>query len=320
MPSCSSSSTALGVEISSFFLMNKLGARDTQRLAALSLNAGATGVSHLASVGNSGKSHKNNARDIKRLALRGCVVPKPYMVQIPIKDNKQNQMVTVDHPVLLPHEVLECLVTNGTARVEDMSDLSARVDQTLADKKKEFSAKFGLDDKVTIPLGFHGDGVPFQKSTHKHASTEVYSWNLLCDKGGKRYMFCNINKDFLCDCGCAGRCTLDILMQVFVWSMHALLDGQHPHERHDHEPLDDARKAKKGTPLGFHAVLLQVRGDWQWYMLFFGFPAWNSGRLCWRCKATQTGRHSWRSCGPNAPWRRSRYKNGEFMAELMKKT
>jgi hypothetical protein len=48
-----------------------------------------------------------------------------------------------------------------------MSDLSARVDQTLADKKKEFSAKFGLDDKVTILLGFHGDGVPFQKSTHK---------------------------------------------------------------------------------------------------------------------------------------------------------
>jgi hypothetical protein len=170
----------------------------------------------------------------------------------------------VQHPVLLPHEVIEHLVITGSITIEEVADLAARTDQTLQAQKTRFCAEYGVPDKSTIPIGFHGDGVPFQKSSHKHSSTEVYSWNFLCDKDGKRYMFCNINKDFLCQCGCHGRCTVDKLMEVFAWSMHVMLDGKHPKTRHDGLELDPMRLAKQNTPLGFHAALLQCRGDWQW--------------------------------------------------------
>jgi len=311
-------SGSLTSELTTHFLVNKLGAQDVQRLASLAQQDGASGVTQLAKVGNQGNAPKNQARDIKRLALKSCQVPKPYMVNVPVQCKMERKQVNVDHPVLLPHEVLEHLVNQGVFTVEEVADLSSREDQTLSDQKNAFCAQFDLNDKVTIPLGFHGDGVPFQKSSHKHASTEVYSWNLLCDRDGKRYLFCNINKDFLCDCGCAGRCTMDTLMEVFCWSMHVLLDGRHPHQRHDGGQLDPDRHAKQHKPLGFHGVLLQCRGDWQWYTQMFSFPNWASKQgICWRCKATQEGPCSWRKGGPRAAWRRARYNKGEFMAKLI---
>ena len=286
--------------MSSLFLRNRLGAHETQELATLAFTAGATGVSQLAKVGNNGKAPKNNARDIKRLALHGCDVPKPYMVDIPAWDPISGHNVHVQHPTLLPHELLAYMIANGKATVEELSDLSTRTDQTLDAKKKALCAKYGIDDHRCIAMGFHGDGVPFQKSTHKHSCTEVLSWNLLCDRDGKRYMFCNINKDFLCCCGCAGRCTLDALLDVYVWSMNVLLEGKHPCQRHDGGDLDGVRNANKSKPLGFHGLLLQVRGDWQWYSQVLNFPTWNSNFMCWRCKATQDGACSYKSCGPKA--------------------
>jgi hypothetical protein len=236
------------------------------------------------------------------------------MVTIPITDPKSHLVEKVEHPVLLPHEIIEYLVHTGKASVEDLANLDARGDQKLGEMRHVFCVAHGVPESTCIPLGFHGDGVPFQKSTHNNSSTEVYSWNFLCDRDGKRFLFANIHKEFLCKCGCAGRCTMDALFAVFVWSMQVLLGGFHPRHRHDGGPLQPTRKKLAGKKLGFQGVLLQARGDWAWYNQVFQFPSWCSGQLCWRCKATQHGRLAYWKCGPRAAWRFTRYTTGEFLA------
>ena len=275
--------------------MNKLGAKDVQRLASLALQEGAQGATELANVGHRGARPGNFARDIKRMAMRGCEVPKPYMVKIPVHvmshgDVHLNQIV--EHPVLLPHEVLEYLVTAGIVTIDDVVDMAARTDQTLHVQKTKFCAEYGVPDKLTIPIGFHGDGVPFQKSTHKHSCTEVFSWNFLCDRDGKRYMFCNINKDFLCLCGCHGRCTMDKLMEVFVWSMHVLLDGKHPNTRHDGGWLDPMRLAKKKHTIGIPCCCSSMQGR-----LAMVYPdAWIGKLVCREHLLEVQGKQIWQMC------------------------
>ena len=44
----------------------------------------------------------------------------------------------------------------------------------FAERKAHFMKEHGLDPKATVmPLGFHGDGVPFQVKK----TLEVFSWN-----------------------------------------------------------------------------------------------------------------------------------------------
>ena len=299
------------------FLTNRASATEAQEDAALSLAAGARGVQGIAKIGNSGKAQKNCSRDLKRLVHRGCTAPLPYLVSIPISNPKTHKVETVIHPVLLPHEMMEYIIQTGTATVEELANVAPRKDQNLQTHKRVFCATHGVPERTCIPIGFHGDGVPFQKSTHKNSSTEVYSWNFLCDRDGKRYLFANIHKEFLCKCGCAGRCTFNALFAVFVWSMQILLGGIHPQERHDGAPLDAARAKLTKRKLGFQAVLLQARGDWQWFNQVFQFPSWSSGRICWRCKASQEGKFAYWKCGPRAAWRKTRYTAGEFLAQQL---
>jgi len=72
--------------------------------------------------------------------------------------------------------------------LEYMTNLAARTDQTLDKRLRNFCQAHNLNPKETVPLGFHGDGVPYQKSSHRDASTEVFSWNILADMDGRRYM------------------------------------------------------------------------------------------------------------------------------------
>ena len=88
----------------------------------------------MAKVGTAGNAPTNQARDIKRLALKSCQVPKPYMVDIPVQCKMERKHVYVDHAVLLPPEVLERLVNQGVFTVEEVADLSSRRPNTVRRK------------------------------------------------------------------------------------------------------------------------------------------------------------------------------------------
>ena len=235
--------------MSVMFLTNKLSGLDVQKMALLACKAGAEGLDTLAKTGNHGRAQRNVARDLHRATTRNTKVPEPYMAVIPLGDARTGQQIHLEHPVLLPHEMLEFLITSGTANLRDLVDVESRTDQTLHQRHLDFCAEHDLDPKKCIAIGFHGDGVPYKKATHKQASTEVLSWNLLCDLDGKRYMFTSVHHEFLCSCGCRGRCTFDALLEIFVWSMSILFGGLHPTRRHDQAPLDDKRSWKAGRPL-----------------------------------------------------------------------
>ena len=167
---------AWATRLATKFSTNKASATEAQEDAALSMAAGAQGVQGIARIGNSGRAVKNCSRDLRRLMQKDCTAPLPYLVTIPITDPKKNQIYNVDHPVLLPHEMMEYIIQTGTATVEELANVDPRQDQNLQTHKRAFCATHGVPARTCIPIGFHGDGVPFQKSTHKNSNTEVYSW------------------------------------------------------------------------------------------------------------------------------------------------
>ena len=281
--------------------------------------AGAHGCEDLAKAGACGRHPKNLARDMLRKLVRNVDFPKPYFAKIPLNDaNTGVDSVMVDYPFLLPHEVIHWGIATGRMAITDLVNVADRVDQKLVDMKGKFCEKFALDPDLTILLGFHGDGVAHHKGL-KQASTEVYSWNLLCQQDGERYLFTLVPKHFLCSCGCpSGRCTVDAVMKVFAWSMQVLVSGHWPAARHDGEPLDKAHRHLAGKPLGFCGGLQQARGDWMWYQQVFAFPHWTADRICWKCGASQTGRCSYKNFKLDAPWRSTRKSPSQCMSDIIK--
>ena len=96
-----------------------------------------------------------------------------------------------------------------------------------------------------------------------------------------------------------------------------MLGGVHPLSRHDGQPLDPTRLAWAGKPLGFTGGLFQARGNWAWYQKIFGFPAWNSKHICWRCNDTSCDTMPYWDFSEGATWRTSRYKLGAFFKGTM---
>ena len=116
---------------------------------------------------------------------------------------------------------------------------------------------------------------------------------------------------------------MDAILEVFVWDLSMLFGGCRAVARHDNEQWGDEdylRSKKAGQRYGFHAVLLQAKGDWPWHSLLFNFPAHNSTNMCWRCKATQNGDLAYWHTGQHGEWRNHRYAPGEFLKELMRKS
>ena len=57
--------------------------------------------------------------------------------------------------------------------------------------QKQFCSDQEVDTNTCICLVFHGDRAPYAKGAHKQVSIEVYSWHLLCEKDGKKYLLCS---------------------------------------------------------------------------------------------------------------------------------
>ena len=177
--------------------------------------------------------------------------------------------------------------------------------------KDDVCKKLGINTANCFPIGFFGDGVPHTK----HKTIEVMSWNILSIPDSERFPFVVIEKQFCCKCGCGGRHTLEPFLQVFCWSMRALIEGVWPKHRHDREPWSktDAWRQKQDGPLPAHAVVAQIRGDWAYYKQLFGFPAWSNRCICWLCPANKDeASHPFWNFKAHASWRHHRYTIAEF--------
>ncbi len=291
--------------IKELFLLNDISGPKASRLARAGAKSGADGVKDLSAAGGEGKHPKNYHRDIMRNLLRDCRLPSLYFAKVPL--SMDGQVLEQDFPFLLPHEMLvvlanQCPSELATAKGDPDStpELCAIVRRT--------EVELGLSVGSLIPLGLHGDGVPYSK----RQSLEALSWNLPGKPLWDRILFTAVPKKFLCSCGCRGKHSWDKILEVWAWSMRLLALGTHPTNRHDGGQLDTYRIKHSGRPMHVAACLAQVRRDWPFLKALFSFPAWNSTRLCWRCRATQS---TYKVCGSNAPWRQERVTGHVFLAE-----
>jgi hypothetical protein len=295
------------------FLANKLSAKDTHGLAASAHSEGAVSAAGMAKAGNSGLAVKNLARDIMRSLLKGISMPEVFYYPIPIWNSATEVQETVSYPFLLIHEVLHHIVSLKGLQFfsvdkENLPSLWANLQAA--------AQKLGLNVDETLAVGMHGDGVPFTKRD----SIEILSWNFLAHPTADRIPFTAVSKKHLCKCGCKGTHTWQAIFQVMFWSLKMLFVGVVSSFLPDGTLWDLAtqqtRSLRSGAKLCCHALLLQCRGDWPFLRTLFYFPAWNSERICWRCKATQTGPCSYKHTGQQAEWRSNRLTHKMFLATL----
>lgn len=311
--SSSSSSSGIGQEAmrdvaKEFFLENKLSGRDIAKMGRGAYNSGASGVDAVARAGGTGTNPRNAPRDLLRHFLKGTDMPALYNHPIPVWNPDTNTQVIADIPFLLPHHVIHSIG-------DKWKELKLGPDncpEIWAEFSKQCSS-LGIDPCKAIPLGMHGDGVPFTK---KH-SLEVLSWNPLGHPAGDRVPFSGISKQFICKCGCLGRHTWDAVLEVFAWSCRALIIGKHPSVGPSGEPVAGALVSLAGQPLQ-QAVLCQVRGDWPFLKALFSVPAWNNQQMCWMCTAENTGEGplDFRNVGLTAAWRQGRLTAQQFHQNL----
>ena len=189
--------------------------------------------------------------------MKDTPAPPLYWAAIPTHDprSKKNR-VPVLFPFSLPHEMIYIFLQMRRPLCASMGELPASVAATLQTTAR--SLKTTTDG--LLPIGFHGDAAPNQA----HGSVLCFSWNILNTPDSERFLCTAIQSDFLCQCGCGGRCTIDAIVRVFVWSANTAFTGSFPASRHDTTPwgssFDRWRKALANNALGSRALLQPCQG------------------------------------------------------------
>ena len=295
------------------YMRNKHSAKDTQVLAKKATAAGAQGINDFSNVGCEAKWPGNFQRDLMRKMLRGCEAPPVYWAQVTGADpSKGEKKTNIWLPFLLIHELMSLLL-GDERHVTSLAQLPANV-PGLKQMKDQWCRQHRTPPEATIGIGLHGDGVPIQRSGK---TIEVFSWNFLAVPQAERYPFALVEQQFMCQCGCKGRCTIDSIFGILLWCMICLLAGRMPTKRHDGtEWLPSDKSRRKGCKLGFMAALLQVRGDWAFLKQIFGFKGWSSASICWKCMANVSDL-PWVDFTSNAKWRGTRLTLKDMLARLL---
>ncbi len=291
------------------FLQNALSARQVRQIVEDATLAGASGVSEMARTGAHGSHPGNIHRDMIRWMRRGSPWPHFYIARTPLWCKKTQQVVWEDLPFLLPHEVLAAIVSKSGPCTSWLAtaDEHPGIHRHLARLGQELQVETPL-----VPLGLHGDGVPFGKNSQD--SLEYFTINMPCfkEQPGLRLPLTMLLKSEV-----VKDQTFDFVMTILKWSLQWLARGSWPSARHDGTPFgasDRSRARKASLSLSCHAALVEIRGDWCFYKNVMRAPAWNEARgLCWRCTATPA---SYKDCSLTAHWRSEKLSPQDLQVRL----
>ena len=251
---------------------------------------------------------KNSTRDIRRKLAKRSQWPQLYYAPVRVFDKTTDAEITVQLPMLLPHELI--------GRVADASSRPALLShdglcfETLQHVRTA-AFELGLDEKEVLPVGLWGDGVPF--NWDRPDSLEIISINLPGSGGQLRLPITAIPKEYIIK-----ETTWDDVFKVVSWSFRCLLAGEYPNTRHDNQPFGPGERKRnllKGTPIGVIGLLVEARGDWAFFKEAFRVPGWaeNEG-CCYGCRATTA---DIRAVDTNAVWRNTALSCHEFLIRLM---
>lgn len=99
--------------VADLFLTNEISAARTRQLCEDHQNAEPSVVADLTKAGASGKRLGNIARDLLRRLKKRTAWPPLYFAKVRVFDLKLQKTVTIQMGLLLPHEVILCLVAHS---------------------------------------------------------------------------------------------------------------------------------------------------------------------------------------------------------------
>ena len=225
------------------------------------------------------RSAGHEARDLKQRVLRSSQWPGVYWCEVRVVHKRTKLPTTQWVAIWLPHELI--------ASIGEFSDLdklleTGNLDPSSRSHLEECQARAGGE---LLAVGLWGDGIPVNWDRSESIETIAISLPGLTSHKNLRIPLVGLSKK-----QCCNETWLDVF-DVIQWSFQHCATGIWPIERHDHKPWfkdsDRARGKKVGQPVGLKAVLVEMRGDWEFFARVFGFPRWNTTKgCCWRCKTT----------------------------------
>jgi len=155
--------------ISELFMENSLPGTTSQKIFHKATGAGARGSEDLAKCGTAGKWKGNASRDLMRKIMKGCTFPSEYWVYVPVINRETQEVEEGPLPALLPHEALAHRNENDSGLLGSWLPTPGH---TIFHTAQQWCDTLGVNIREMIPIGLHGDGVPF-------ASKMGTAWNAL---------------------------------------------------------------------------------------------------------------------------------------------
>ncbi len=248
----------LSQELLRLFALGDLSATQVRTLASAAWEDGwgrGCKLSKRLATSGAGGHLGNCCRDVFMAARVSGVLAsnvQPYQVHLP--DGGILEM-------FLPHEIYPTLV-GGDVSQWCLPAESLAAGEGLAGVLKEWAdhpdVRFQGDLSRVGILGFHCDGVQYTSSMRAGGAKSmlVASLNVVSGQGDgrrqRRSPLFVVRKTRLCNCGCGGFHTTQLLFEVMAWSLRRMLDGVAPSRRHDESEFTQSDKAMRlpsGTAL-----------------------------------------------------------------------
>ena len=286
----------------------ELSAKKVQEYSLKTSRQGAIGMEQLSKMGTHGENPPNIHRDLLKLFGNPKGAPTIDWVNIVGKGGKE-----ICQPFLMPHKFFASLFNERPdffyRHLQGPAGAVREYWQNLASSNFVKSHPLLSNLDTTFPIGLHGDAGAFTK----HDSLMVISWNGLLgrDCGRTKRIACTFvrKRDYTAQ-------TLDAIWKIFSWSVNQMARGKHPVVDWDGNRIPNAI----GSDLAgqFTAVLVQVRGDWQFYVEIFSFPPWNGAvRMCWMCRASSSNKFlAFTDTRESSQWRGTRFTDESYRAYM----
>ena len=155
------------------FFQNKISGLEAFNASVAAQASGAQGVADVAGAGHYGRWTGNLARDVRRVFLKHVDKPNVYWARMPYRSGQDSDVVPFP------------LSTRSACKSRREERGIRAIPQQLCGVKRNFCAKHGIKDDLTLGLGLHRDGVAHQK----RKTVVKHSWNVLGSHSAERYLF-----------------------------------------------------------------------------------------------------------------------------------
>ena len=237
------------------------------------------------------------ARHLKTVLRIDHVARGHMRIAVPAFNKAAFSRDTLSLPVVPVFEALARELEEDPGMQDRLQDM---VDQESLPPLVTEHCLFKASKGKSLPTVLYVDGVPTTKSE------SLLGFWIYCLVSAKRHLVCVLRKTSLCQCGCKGWDTVWHVMKWLNWCFLALASGEYPSCKHDGKPWDaeDPRHHRGGSPLGFCACLVAVKGDWAEYCHTFGFPNRRTAASpCPHCLCTVADMHEDEGLNPTStPW------------------